>query len=97
MLIKNKHFQSLWFNDEKQSISIIDQRNLPFKFETLEIRDTDEIKTIIKEMYVRGAPLIGVTASYGMYLAAKEALSQQNPKAYFQKKADEIKEHDLLL
>jgi methylthioribose-1-phosphate isomerase len=92
MLIKNKHFQSLWFNDEKQSISIIDQRNLPFKFETLEIRDTDEIKTIIKEMYVRGAPLIGVTASYGMYLAAKEALSQKNPKAYFQKKADEIKD-----
>lgn len=63
--------QTIWFNSEKQIIETIDQRYLPFREIIAEIRTLDEARFAIADMLVRGAPLIGVTAAYGMYLAAK--------------------------
>jgi len=63
--------QTIWFNREKNLFETIDQRHLPFQNQIIEIGTLDEARDAITEMIVRGAPLIGVTAAYGMYLAAK--------------------------
>ncbi len=62
--------QTIWYNKEKSLVETIDQRYLPFQNLIVEIRTLDEARSAISEMIVRGAPLIGVTAAYGMYLAA---------------------------
>jgi len=62
--------QTIWYNREKKMVETIDQRRLPFKVLNFEISTLEEARFAITEMVVRGAPLIGVTAAYGMYLAA---------------------------
>ena len=62
--------QTIWYNKEKNLVETIDQRYLPFKNLIVEIQTMDEARFAITDMIVRGAPLIGVTAAYGMYLAA---------------------------
>ncbi|MBW8326691.1 MAG: S-methyl-5-thioribose-1-phosphate isomerase [Prolixibacteraceae bacterium] len=62
--------QTIWFNHQKNSVETIDQRHLPFLNLIYEIDTLEEARFAITEMVVRGAPLIGVTAAYGMYLAA---------------------------
>jgi methylthioribose-1-phosphate isomerase len=63
--------QTIWFNKEKNRIETIDQRYLPFQNLIVEIQTLDEARFAITDMIVRGAPLIGVTAAYGMFLAAR--------------------------
>lgn len=69
MNINGKHYHTIWLkkNDPK-TIQIIDQRLLPFEFKTQDLKTIQDAYTAIKEMWVRGAPLIGVAAAYGMYL-----------------------------
>jgi len=71
MQVKGKHYQSIEFNIESKNVRVIDQRKLPFVFEIIELKTVNDCFWAIKEMVVRGAPLIGVTAAYGMYLAIK--------------------------
>jgi len=71
--IQGKHYHTIWQSDENESIiQVIDQRKLPFQFEIFDIYTVADVCFAIKEMVVRGAPLIGVTAAYGMYLALFE-------------------------
>jgi len=60
-------------SEDKLSIEIIDQRYLPFEFIIETINSSTEMAEAIRDMRLRGAPLIGVAAAYGMYLAALEA------------------------
>jgi methylthioribose-1-phosphate isomerase len=62
--------QTIWYNKDKNLVETIDQRYLPFQNLIVEIGTLDEARLAITDMIVRGAPLIGVTAAYGMYLAA---------------------------
>ena len=64
--------KTIWFNQKKNIVETIDQRALPFENVTVVIGTLQEARNAISEMVVRGAPLIGVTAAYGMYLAARE-------------------------
>jgi methylthioribose-1-phosphate isomerase len=63
--------QTIWYNSAKGTVETIDQRKLPFQNLIFEIRTLEEAHFAITEMVVRGAPLIGVTAAYGMFLAAQ--------------------------
>lgn len=63
--------QTIWYNEYKQLVETIDQRKLPFQHTIFEIQSLQDACYAISEMVVRGAPLIGVTAAYGMYLAAR--------------------------
>jgi methylthioribose-1-phosphate isomerase len=64
---------SLWeAKDINDGILVIDQRRLPFSFETFCIKRLNDACFAIREMVVRGAPLIGVTAAYGLYLSSLE-------------------------
>lgn len=69
MKINGKHYHTIWVNENNpKTIQIIDQRLLPFEFKIKDLKTINDTYTAIKEMWVRGAPLIGVTAAYGMYL-----------------------------
>jgi len=74
MKVNNKHYHTIWLSEkEDKVVKIIDQRSLPHAFVIEELRHLDEVAIAIKDMHVRGAPLIGVTAAFGMYLAALKA------------------------
>ncbi len=91
MKIGGKHYHTIWTKPGDNSIvQVIDQRKLPFQFEIFEIKTAEDAFYAISEMVVRGAPLIGVTAAYGMYLALlnsnkKDVLSFLNEKANYLK------------
>ena len=70
MRIGETHFRAIWMESDPGIIKVIDQRYLPFEFKVKELRSAEDAFHAISEMVVRGAPLIGVTAAYGLYLAA---------------------------
>ncbi len=72
MLVDGKPYRTVWLDSAARSVGIIDQRKLPFSFETVQLSSTSGIATAILEMYVRGAGCIGAVAAHGMYLAAEE-------------------------
>jgi methylthioribose-1-phosphate isomerase len=79
MKVGNQNYQSIWIDESDLSVvKVIDQQRLPFFFETKELRSVDEIYNAIEDMTVRGAPLIGATAGFGIYLATLEINSQTN-------------------
>lgn len=70
MKIKDKHYHTIWEKEgDSKVIQVIDQRVLPHQFVIYDIRTPEEAALAISDMVVRGAPLIGVTAAYGLYLA----------------------------
>lgn len=64
MLVNNKKFCSIW--SKNKQVFIIDQTVLPHKFKIIELLTINDFKNAIKDMKVRGAPLIGITAIYGV-------------------------------
>ena len=74
MKVGGRHFRTIWLKPGNECVvQLIDQRFLPHRFVIEEIRTVEQMATAIREMHVRGAGLIGASAGYGMYLAAKEA------------------------
>ena len=69
MNINGKHYRTIWLNEDGKSVEIIDQTKLPHKFETVTLRTLEDAARAISTMQVRGAPLIGATAAYGVALA----------------------------
>ena len=70
MKIQGKQYQTIWLKDGNPKIvHVIDQRKLPFQFEIFELKTVEDAFFAIREMVIRGAPLIGITAAYGIYLA----------------------------
>jgi methylthioribose-1-phosphate isomerase len=67
MKVTGVPYRSVWRDAER--VAIIDQTRLPFEFHTLRLADCDEVAHAIRSMQVRGAPLIGATAAYGIALA----------------------------
>jgi len=91
MKIQDKHYCTIWVkDDDSKIIQVIDQRKLPFQFKIVELRTVEDAFFAIKEMIVRGAPLIGVTAAYGMYLALLN-FKKGNLKVYINKSAEYLK------
>lgn len=69
--LKNTELSPARWNEEKEICELLDQRLLPYKFEYVEIKNYEEMSDAIRDMVLRGAPLIGIAAAYGMALAAK--------------------------
>ena len=70
MKISGTHFRTIWVT-ESGTVRVIDQSRLPFEFVTLDLDTLAAAARAISSMVVRGAPLIGATAAYGMALAAR--------------------------
>ena len=69
MKIFSKNYQTIWVDENDGEVNIIDQTKLPHEFVIKRISDIDQMKNAIKTMEVRGAPLIGGAAAYGVALA----------------------------
>jgi methylthioribose-1-phosphate isomerase len=80
MQVGNKNYQSIWLDESDPSVvRVIDQQKLPFSFEICELRSVEDIYNAIKEMTVRGAPLIGAAGAYAIYLATLEMNPATDP------------------
>jgi len=66
MRVDGTHYRSIWFNQTTAEVCIIDQRWLPNDFRTASLKTREQFATAIRDMWVRGAPLIGATAAYGV-------------------------------
>ncbi|UGY16097.1 S-methyl-5-thioribose-1-phosphate isomerase [Bradyrhizobium septentrionale] len=71
MKVDGRHFRSIWLEPDGWSVGAIDQRRLPHEFVVARLTTADEAGEAISSMLVRGAPLIGATAAYGMALAMR--------------------------
>jgi methylthioribose-1-phosphate isomerase len=77
MNINGKHYRTIWLNPDGWSVEIIDQTKLPFAFETVTLKSLEDAAQAISTMQVRGAPLIGATAAYGVALALRDDASDE--------------------
>lgn len=82
MLINGKEYRTIWLSSDKKSIEIIDQRFIPFEFRIEKINSVSKMADAIKDMHLRGAPLIGAAAGFGIYLAALEARDKEDFNKY---------------
>ena len=72
MRVNGVHYRTIWLDDDQWSVRIIDQTLLPHRFETVRLSNLSEAARSISDMQVRGAPLIGATAAYGLCLGLRE-------------------------
>jgi methylthioribose-1-phosphate isomerase len=84
MKIEGKEYRTIWF--ENNVVKIIDQTKLPHKFIIKDLKTVKDSINAIKTMEVRGAPLIGATAAYGLVLAILE----NNDQSFLKKSAEEL-------
>jgi methylthioribose-1-phosphate isomerase len=84
MKIDGKEYRTIWY--EKDVVKIIDQTKLPHQFIIKNLQTVDDAIKAIKTMEVRGAPLIGGTAAYGMVLAVKE----NNDPEFIKKSSEDL-------
>jgi methylthioribose-1-phosphate isomerase len=72
MRVEGKEYRTIWFDEQKQTVKIIDQTKLPHQFIIKDLKTVKDAINAIKTMEVRGAPLIGGTGAYGIVLAVIE-------------------------
>lgn len=85
MRVQGIPYRTIWLHpNAPHVVRILDQRALPHRFVIEDIHSADQMTRAIKEMHLRGAPLIGVAAAYGVYLAALEAPRHREPAHFFE-------------
>ena len=84
MKINGKTFRTIWF--EKNLVKIIDQTKLPHSFIIKDLKTVQDCINAIKTMEVRGAPLIGATAAYGLVLS----IIEKNDLSFLKKSCDDL-------
>jgi len=88
MKVNGGLYRTIWLADDGQAVEIIDQTRLPHEFVTARLSSVDDAVRAIVTMQTRGAPLIGITAAYGMALAMAQDPSDQNLEASYAKLID---------
>ena len=84
MRIKGKEYRTIWF--ENNVVKIIDQTKLPHHFIIKDLKTVKDAINAIKVMEVRGAPLIGATAAYGLVLA----IIENDDQSFLKKSAEDL-------
>lgn len=83
MKIDGVPHRTIWLAEDGWSVEIIDQTKLPHRFEILRLTSVEQAAEAIRSMQVRGAPLIGATAAYGLALAMAEDASDEALQAAY--------------
>lgn len=89
MLIDGRSYRSIWLAADGDGVEIIDQTLLPFIFRVARLSTLADAARAISDMQVRGAPLIGATAAYGVWLGLR-ASAAQDDDAFLHSIADEL-------
>ena len=84
MKIEGKNYRTIWF--ENNEVKIIDQTKLPHKFIIKSLKNIKDAIKAIKTMEVRGAPLIGATAAYGLVLS----IIEKNDLSFLKKSSEDL-------
>jgi methylthioribose-1-phosphate isomerase len=91
MKVEGKQYRTIWQSSEDSEIvQIIDQRYLPHEFVIINLKSVDDVYRSIKDMAVRGAPLIGGTAAWGMYIAIIEASKRDLGMSFILKSGEKL-------
>lgn len=77
MRVNGKPIRSIWSDERNRQVQVIDQTRLPFAFETISLNNAGDVAQAIRSMHVRGAPLIGVAAAFGVALAMHQDNSDE--------------------
>jgi methylthioribose-1-phosphate isomerase len=91
MKVDGRQMRPIWLDETRQTVKVIDQRQLPHRLVIAELTTVDNVIAAIQDMVVRGAPLIGATGAYGVYVAAYNAREFSDDEASFLKECDRIK------
>ena len=83
MKVNGTPYRTIWLAEDGWAAEIIDQTKLPHEFITVRLESMQDAAVAIKDMWVRGAPLIGATAAYGVALAMREDASDANLQAMY--------------
>lgn len=87
----SKRLRPIWKADGKDIVQVIDQRYLPHQFVVKDLKTVGDLVNAIKDMIVRGAPLIGATGGYGVYLAAINSPGRTADNPYLLEECEKIK------
>jgi methylthioribose-1-phosphate isomerase len=87
MKLNGRPLRPIWLDEHGRTVGVIDQRRLPHEHLVQHLGSVDEAIQAIRDMVVRGAPLIGVTGAYGMYLAARAAAPGDRGRAELERAA----------
>jgi len=92
MKVKGNHFETIWIHaDNPAIVQIIDQRFLPFEFRIEDLHTDEEMFVAIRDMHLRGAPLLGAAGALGMYLALINLSGTVIPDDFISNKAVYLK------
>ena len=91
MKVDGMDIRPIWLHENGSIVNVIDQRLLPHEFVVAELRNVDHVMIAIKEMFVRGAPLIGATGAYGVYLACVTSPDKNVPDDYLMYECERLK------
>ena len=86
MKVNGDHYHSIWYDKNLDKVKIIDQRLLPYEFKIITIETLKDFENAISDMAVRGAPLIGGTAAYGVVLA----ITEKKDPDFIKQRAEEL-------
>ncbi len=78
MNVDGKPYRSIWLGADGEQVEIIDQALLPHTFQVVTLRTLSDAARAIREMLVRGAPLIGATAAYGFCLGLRDGAADDD-------------------
>jgi len=85
MKVEARHYRTIWVAEDGWTVEVIDQTKLPHVFEVLPLKTCEDAAQAIETMVVRGAPLIGATAAYGMALALRDDASDDGLERAYQR------------
>jgi len=91
MKVDGRDMRPIWLEEATGNVKIIDQRKLPHSLAVVDLTEPEDAIEAIGKMLVRGAPLIGVTGAYGVYLAARKAVRSSRFETEFQMSCQNIR------
>ena len=92
MRVEGQPYQTIWQSaDDPSVVELIDQRVLPHRFEIARLESYRQGVEAIRDMWVRGAPLIGATAAWSLYLATLEAKFRSDPLGFVTQAGEDLR------
>ena len=91
MKVDGIDMRPIWYDKAAERVKVIDQRRLPHELVVMELMSVDDVIVAIQELAVRGAPLIGATGAYGVYIAALVSLKRSEGEDLFLAECRRIK------
>ncbi len=91
MKVDGKEMRPIWFDKDTETVRVIDQRLLPHELIIEDLDTVDEVIHAIREMYVRGAPLIGATGALGVYVSLVQKNNRGGGDEYLKAECDRLK------